>query len=80
MKRALLFIIFFISLFYMGCSKVTKGELNVDSSACNSCSRCIQVCPYDAIEFGENGKAIIDETKCTQCGECVKICPKDAIN
>lgn len=63
----------------IGCDKVNNPEYNVDKSACNSCGACVNVCPRDAIEIGEDGKAIIDQTKCNQCGKCIAVCPEDAI-
>ncbi len=80
MKRILILLIVIAGLMYVGCDKVSNPEFNVDAASCNSCGECIQVCPYDAIDFGEDGKAFIDQTKCTQCGECVEVCPKDAIH
>ena len=78
-KFGLLLILIMILLVYIGCDKVNNPEYNVDKTACNSCGSCISVCPRDAIEFGEDGKAIIDQTKCNQCGKCIVICPEDAI-
>lgn len=80
MKKIILLIILFGILVYIGCDKVSNPEYNIDSSACNSCGECIQICPMDAIEFGPDGKAVIDQTKCNQCGKCITICPKDAIH
>ncbi|MBN2461709.1 MAG: 4Fe-4S binding protein [Candidatus Cloacimonetes bacterium] len=51
----------------------------MDVQSCNSCGRCLQICPVDAIEFGTDGKAFIDQTKCNQCGQCITVCPQDAI-
>ncbi len=79
MKKAVIILILIGILFYFSCAKVANPEYNIDGSSCNSCGRCFQVCPVNAIEFGIDGKAIIDQTKCTQCGYCVKFCPKGAI-
>lgn len=49
----------------------------VKEEFCSSCSLCISVCPYAAIEV--NGKAIIDVRKCKGCGVCSSICPANAI-
>lgn len=80
MKQIITFI-FLISLLLIICSckKVSQTEYNIDNKACNSCGKCISVCPSDAIEFTSNGKACIDLTNCTQCGKCVAICPQNAI-
>ena len=78
-KFGLILIIIMILIIYIGCDKISNLEYNVDKSACNSCGACTGICPIDAIEIGEDGKAIIDQTKCNQCGKCIVICPKDAI-
>jgi len=62
-----------------GCKKATQTEYHIDKTSCNSCGKCIDICPSDAIEFTESGKAVIDLTECTQCGKCVTICPQNAI-
>ena len=78
MKKIWLIIIFII-IIIISCDKVNNPEYNVDKSACTSCGACVGICPKDAIEIGEDGKAIIDQTKCNQCGKCIAICPEDAI-
>jgi len=80
MKKSVILLILLAILIYIGCDKVSNPEYNVDSTSCNSCGECIQICPVDAIEFGADGKAMIDQTKCNQCGRCITICPKDAIH
>jgi len=40
---------------------------------------CVTVCPFDAIEMGENGIPIVDLEACTGCGKCVDACPKRII-
>lgn len=79
LKKSIPWILLVSILFYVACDKVQNPQYHVDDTSCNSCGKCIQVCPVDAIEFGPNGKAIIDQTKCNQCGKCITICPKDAI-
>ena len=49
------------------------------SVACIGCSKCQQVCPYDAITI-ENNLAYIDFEKCKLCRKCVEVCPTDAIH
>ncbi len=80
MKRiAAYLIILLLILIVWACDKVSNPQYHVDSTSCNACGECIQVCPVDAIEFGSDGKAVIDQTKCNQCGSCLTACPKDAI-
>jgi ferredoxin len=80
-KVILLLILFFIITLVMvsGCKKPTTVEYNIDRSACNGCGRCVQVCPYNAIEIDNNGKAVIDQTLCKQDGLCVRACPQNAV-
>lgn len=49
------------------------------SVACIGCSKCFQVCPYDAITMANN-LAYIDFEKCKLCRKCVEVCPTDAIH
>ncbi len=44
---------------------------------CTLCKRCIDQCPFGAIEIKE-GKLHINES-CTLCGLCVKVCPEAAL-
>ncbi len=44
---------------------------------CTLCKKCIDVCPFGAIEIKDN-KIFINE-KCTLCGLCVKNCPEKAL-
>ena len=78
-KIILIIVLILIIVSFIACKKVSNPEYNVDNSACNSCGTCITICPQDAIEIGEDGKAIIDQTKCNQCGKCITVCPEDAI-
>jgi heterodisulfide reductase subunit A-like polyferredoxin len=82
MRKALLFIIFLLLMAFLvltACKHTSTTEFTVDRSACNGCGRCLQVCPYDAIELDNNGKAVIDQTLCQQDGLCVRACPQNAI-
>jgi len=51
---------------------------------CISCGACIDECPNEAIEEGDEF-SVIDPEKCTQCvgcfdePQCIEVCPVDAI-
>ncbi|MFN4227852.1 MAG: 4Fe-4S binding protein, partial [Candidatus Ratteibacteria bacterium] len=44
---------------------------------CNLCKKCVEKCPFGAIEIIDN-KIFINE-KCNICGLCIKICPEKAL-
>lgn len=46
---------------------------------CLGYGSCERVCPFNAIEIGDNGLPIIDDKKCTGCGLCVKECPRNVL-
>ena len=54
----------------------------VDVKRCVGCGKCIQVCPYQAIEEVDvrgQKKARVIETVCQGCGVCTATCPQGAI-
>ncbi|HDS03703.1 MAG TPA: 4Fe-4S dicluster domain-containing protein [Firmicutes bacterium] len=51
----------------------------VDQNRCNGCTRCLRVCPTQAMRI-RHGKAVILENKCIDCGECMRVCPQKAIS
>jgi len=52
--------------------------LQVEEQRCIGCSRCMKICPTEAIRiFG--GKAAIQEHRCIDCGRCYEVCPAQAI-
>lgn len=52
--------------------------ISIDKDICIACSRCIKVCPTEAIRVYE-GNARIDNNKCIDCGECYRVCPVHAV-
>ncbi len=65
---------------FVSCINTEKGAVAKKncSVACIGCSKCFNVCPYDAITMGNN-LAFIDSDKCKLCRKCVTECPTDAI-
>jgi len=49
---------------------------HVRSRKCAGCRLCMEICPYDAIDFDEESKVVnINEIQCQGCGACSAICP-----
>jgi len=54
----------------------------VDLANCNGCQRCVNDCPFGAIQMQERSdgsnyeqEAVVDSDLCTSCGICVGSCP-----
>lgn len=45
---------------------------------CVACGKCVDICPVDAVEIGEN-TSVVDEEWCIGCGVCRNVCPTDAV-
>ncbi len=89
MKKLLIYsalLMILLGLFMTACDKkdsITTSAspsafYEIDSDACISCGRCVDVCPYNAIQY-DGEEPVIIQTRCKRCGECVSVCPKDAI-
>ena len=52
--------------------------LTFDYDKCNGCTKCIKVCPTNALRI-KDSKVVFDETRCIDCGKCIKACSYDAI-
>lgn len=55
------------------------GGQKTCSYGCLGFGDCVAVCPFDAIEMGDNGVPVVDKMACTGCGKCVEACPEDII-
>jgi heterodisulfide reductase subunit A len=56
--------------------------VSVDPVACTWCEKCLEACPYSAIEkirSGDKEVAEINAALCKGCGCCVPICPEGAM-
>jgi heterodisulfide reductase subunit A len=64
--------------------KVSGHVAHVNPHYCSSCGVCVELCPYSAPGFQEEGpfagKAEINPVLCKGCGLCVASCRSGAIN
>ena len=54
--------------------------ITVDKTKCITCGLCVEVCPSDIIELGENGPVETSPRLCIACGHCVAVCPVAALD
>lgn len=59
-------------------SQQTRPQILYRSRLCRQCSRCVQVCPKQALRMSE-GKILVDTSLCDGCGSCVQECPAQAL-
>ena len=65
---------------FVSCINKDKGGVarKACAVACIGCTKCYQVCPFEAITMANN-LAYIDYNKCKLCRKCVEVCPTHAI-
>ncbi len=54
-------------------------QVEYDTAKCVGCDKCINICPYGAIEAQPLSSPKVDYSKCTGCGACVVVCPHVAL-
>jgi F420-non-reducing hydrogenase iron-sulfur subunit len=54
-------------------------QIEYDTVKCVGCDKCINICPYGAIEAQPLSTPKVDYTKCTGCGACAVVCPHVAL-
>jgi Na+-translocating ferredoxin:NAD+ oxidoreductase subunit B len=52
----------------------------IDEAVCIGCTKCIQVCPVDAILGAPKLMHTVIAAECTGCGLCLPPCPVDCIS
>jgi heterodisulfide reductase subunit A2 len=66
-----------------GTAELDPMVATVNTAACTWCGKCLEACPYEAIEQVEkDGKAVarVIKTACKGCGGCVPACASDAVD
>ena len=63
-----------------GRSNLPRGRVTVFPNWCKGCNLCIEFCPMDVLEQGDDGRVIVAHPeKCTGCRWCELHCPDFAI-
>jgi len=52
--------------------------IDFDENKCDSCYKCLRICPTKAISFNKDKRSIIDDL-CIKCGHCQESCPQGAL-
>ncbi|MFZ5942710.1 MAG: hydrogenase iron-sulfur subunit [Bacillota bacterium] len=52
----------------------------INTLKCDKCKRCIEECPNEAMQLGQDGFPRVDEKKCVRCGVCAGGCPLGVIS
>lgn len=55
------------------------SPLYIHGDWCKKCGICIAMCPFGALEAGEDGTPQVIDEKCKRCGTCELRCPDLAI-
>jgi electron transport complex protein RnfB len=55
-------------------------KVEIDPGACIGCTKCLPVCPVDAIIGAQKQLHIVLDELCTGCGLCIPPCPVDCIH
>ncbi|MCL2227131.1 MAG: 4Fe-4S binding protein [Oscillospiraceae bacterium] len=59
------------------CEKLKR--IVIDEALCKGCTKCVKVCPVDAISGKVKEPFTIDQSTCVKCGVCIDSCPFKAI-
>lgn len=57
----------------------TAGIAIIDEPLCIGCTRCVEVCPVDAIIGAATFSHTVIAADCTGCELCIPVCPVDCI-
>ncbi|HYB92947.1 MAG TPA: DNA-directed RNA polymerase subunit D [archaeon] len=61
------------------CAYKFMPKIAFDLKKCDTCAKCVEMCPKGVLKVEGNTLTVTDILKCTLCNECVRTCPKDAI-
>ena len=55
------------------------STLALDTTKCNGCGRCVDVCPHGVFELNTRKSIIVSKDSCMECGACSKNCATGAL-
>lgn len=55
------------------------ARININAKECNTCGKCVEVCPKRILRVEGGGIVVSDLLECTICKQCVMACPLKAI-
>jgi NAD-dependent dihydropyrimidine dehydrogenase PreA subunit len=56
------------------------NTLKLDSTLCNGCGECREVCPHGVFDIQAAKAVIVDRESCMECGACMKNCAPGALS
>jgi len=59
------------------CTYRYKPTVQIDSSRCNACGKCVEVCPKRVLAKEGDKIVVAREMDCTLCNDCVEVCKID---
>lgn len=51
----------------------------INTDDCISCGACVEACPTETLELGDDGAFVAHPENCIACGVCLDSCPTGAI-
>lgn len=64
---------------YGDCASIEllAGGRKACPTGCIGAGKCVDVCPFHAVDIPGEGVAVVNQKKCVQCGSCIIACPKN---
>ena len=59
------------------CTYMHLQDIKIDSKRCDSCGKCIKVCPEEILIDTDEGIKTQNLIECTLCMDCADACPKE---